>query len=44
MDKLVLGSGLITPSLDIYAFTIAALNLGMSGASLVLSLTKGKNT
>jgi hypothetical protein len=40
MGGLVLGSGLITTSLDTFAFTIAALNLGTGGASLALSLTK----
>ncbi len=40
MGGLVLGSGLITTTLDPFAFTIAALNLGAGGTSLVLSLTK----
>ncbi len=40
MGGLVLGSGLLTTSLDTFAFTIAALNLGAGGTSLVLSLTK----
>ena len=40
MGGLVLGSGLLTTSLDTFAFTIAALNLGAGGASLAFSLTK----
>jgi hypothetical protein len=40
MGGLVLGSGLMTTSLDTFAFIIAALNLGVGGASLVMSLTK----
>lgn len=40
MGGLVLGSGLMTTSLDTFAFTIAALNLGAGGTSLLLSLIK----
>ena len=44
MGGLVLGSGLITTSLDTFAFTVAALNLSAGGASLALSLTKKDRT
>ena len=43
MGGLVLGSGLLTTSLDTFAFTIAALNLGAGGTSLALSLTRRGN-
>jgi uncharacterized membrane protein HdeD (DUF308 family) len=43
LGGLVLGSGLLTTTLDTFSFTIAALNLGAGGASLVVSLTNRDN-
>jgi len=40
MGGLVLGSGLLTTSLDTFAVTIAALNLGAGSTSLALSLAR----